>query len=84
MLEDKSRPKRSLLRNSEHRDVKLIFPTIKTLESIARHKTLKDLLEWAKSCVEWGITSMVPRAIERDGKMEVVLPGDKDYPGMPE
>ena len=65
-------------------DVKLIFPTIKTLESIARHKTLNDLLEWAKSCVEWGITSMVPRAIERDGKMEVVLPGDKDYPGMSE
>ena len=64
-------------------DVKLIFPTIKTLESVARHKTLNDLLEWAKSCVEWGITSMVPRAIERDGKMEIVLPGDKDYPGTP-
>jgi 8-oxo-dGTP pyrophosphatase MutT (NUDIX family) len=62
-------------------DVKLIFPTIKTLESVARHRTLDDLLEWAKSCVEWGVTSMVPRAIERDGKLEIVLPGDKDYPG---
>ena len=62
-------------------EVKLHFPTIKTLESIARHKTLDELVEWAKSCVEWGITSMVPLMIERNGKQEIVLPGDKDYPG---
>lgn len=62
-------------------DVKLHFPTIKTLESIARHKTLPDLVDWAKSCIEWGITSMVPVIIERKGKKEIVLPGDKDYPG---
>lgn len=63
-------------------DVKLIFPTVKTLESIARHSTLDSLMDWAKSCVEWGITSMVPLMIERDGKMDIVLPGDKDYPGI--
>lgn len=62
-------------------DVKLHFPTIKTLESIARHKTLDALVEWAKSRVEWGITSMVPLVIERNGKREIVLPGDKNYPG---
>jgi 8-oxo-dGTP pyrophosphatase MutT (NUDIX family) len=62
-------------------DVKLIFPTIKTLESVARHRTLDSLSDWAKSCVEWGITSMNPLMIERDGKSEIVLPGDKDYPG---
>ena len=62
-------------------DVRLIFPTLKTLESIARHRTFDGLIEWAKSSVEWGITSMVPQLIERDGKKEVVLPGDKDYPG---
>ena len=62
-------------------DVSLIFPTIKTLESIARHKSLDSLLEWAASCVEWGITSMIPAVIERNGKMEIVLPGDRDYPG---
>ena len=62
-------------------EVKLIFPTIKTLESIARHKTLDALVEWARSCVEWGITTMVPVTIERDGKKEIVLPGDKHYPG---
>jgi 8-oxo-dGTP pyrophosphatase MutT (NUDIX family) len=62
-------------------DVELHFPTIKTLESIARHKTLEALVEWARSCVEWGVTSMVPKIIERDGKKEIVLPGEKDYPG---
>lgn len=62
-------------------DVELHFPTIKTLESIERHKTLEALVEWARSCVEWGVTSMVPKIIERDGKKEIVLPGEKDYPG---
>lgn len=62
-------------------EVVLHYPTIKTLESIARHKTLPELVEWARTCVEWGVTSMVPAIIMRDGKHEVVLPGDKDYPG---
>ena len=63
-------------------EAKLHYPTIKTLESVARHKTMDELLDWARSCVEWGITTMVPRAIERNGKRVIVLPGDKDYPGM--
>jgi 8-oxo-dGTP pyrophosphatase MutT (NUDIX family) len=62
-------------------EVELHYPTIKTLESVARHKTMDELLDWARSCVEWGITSMVPLAIERNGKRVIVLPGDKDYPG---
>ncbi|MCP5090616.1 MAG: NUDIX domain-containing protein [Gammaproteobacteria bacterium] len=62
-------------------ELDLHFPTIKTLESIARHKSLEALLEWARSCVEWGVTSMVPAIITRDGAEEIVLPGDKDYPG---
>ena len=62
-------------------DAVLIYPTIKTLESIARHKSLAELVEWAASCVEWGVTSMIPELIERNGRQVVVLPGDKDYPG---
>jgi len=62
-------------------DVELIFPTLKTLESIARHKSLDSLLEWAQSSADWGITSMVPVLIVREGKEEIVLPGDRDYPG---
>ena len=62
-------------------EVELHFPTVKTLESIARHKSLEALLEWASSCVEWGVTSMLPAIIMRDGAQDIVLPGDKDYPG---
>ena len=63
-------------------EIELHFPTIKTLESIARHKSFDDLIEWAESCVEWGVTSMLPILIERDGKETVSLPGEKDYPGF--
>ncbi len=62
-------------------EVELHFPTVKTLEMIARHKALDALLEWGRSCVEWGVTSMQPAIIKRDGQPEIVLPGDKDYPG---
>lgn len=61
--------------------VTLHFPTEKTLESIARHDTLEALLEWARSSVDWGITTMVPMAIERDGRTVIALPGEMDYPG---
>ena len=63
-------------------DVQLHFPTIKTLESIARHRTFEALIGWAAECIEWGVTTMAPVIIERDGKPEVVLPGDRDYPGV--
>lgn len=62
-------------------EVELHFPTVKTLESIARHKTFDALVDWASSCAGWGVTSMLPVIIMRDGKRDVVLPGDKDYPG---
>jgi len=62
-------------------DVHLHFPTIKTLETLARHRTFAALMDWAAQCVDWGVTSMMPVIIERDGRPEVVLPGDKDYPG---
>jgi 8-oxo-dGTP pyrophosphatase MutT (NUDIX family) len=62
-------------------DVELHFPTIKTLELIARYDTLEELVEWASTCVQWGVTTMLPALIRRDGAPEIVLPGDKDYPG---
>ena len=62
-------------------EVHLHFPTIKTLESIARHKTFEALMKWAEECVDWGVTTMAAVIIERDGRPEILLPGDKDYPG---
>lgn len=63
-------------------DVHLHFPTIKTLETLARHKTFEALMSWAAECIDWGITTMVPMIIQRDGRPEIVLPGDRDYPGV--
>ena len=65
------------------RQISLHYPTVKSLESVARHKSFAALMDWAASCVEWGVTTMLPVVIERDGKPEVVLPGDRDYPGYP-
>lgn len=63
-------------------DVHLHFPTVKTLETLARYKTFDALMSWAAECIDWGVTTMVPMIIERDGRPEIVLPGDKDYPGI--
>lgn len=63
-------------------EVELFFPTAKTLESIARHKTLGELVDWARSCAGWGVTTMLPAVIIRDGEKDIVLPGDRDYPGV--
>jgi 8-oxo-dGTP pyrophosphatase MutT (NUDIX family) len=72
---------RDMLAAGRNGDVDLHFPTIKTLESLARHDTLTSLVEWAQSCAQWGVTTMLPAMIERNGREQVVLPGDKDYPG---
>ena len=64
--------------------IRLHYPTIKTLESVARHKTFDALMEWAESCADWGVTTMLPMIIERDGKPAVALPGELDYPGYDE
>ena len=61
--------------------IQLHYPTIKTLESVARHKTFDALIEWASASVDWGVTTMLPMHIERDGKHAIVLPGELDYPG---
>ena len=72
---------KDMLTASRNGDVGMPFPTIKTLESIARHESLASLTEWAQSCAEWGVTSMLPVMIKRNGRKQPVLPGDKDYPG---
>ena len=62
----------------------LHHPTVKTLESVARHKTYEALLEWARECVDWGVTTLLPMVVYRDGRREIVMPGELDYPGYEE
>lgn len=70
-----------MLADARRGEVSLYLPTTKTLESVARHKTLADLLSWAESSVQWGVTTMLPAVIKRNGRRVAVLPGEKDYPG---
>jgi 8-oxo-dGTP pyrophosphatase MutT (NUDIX family) len=74
-------PAKHMLAAGRRGAITLHHPTIKTLESLARHDDLDSLVDWAKSSFEWGVTSMVPAVIVRNGEQEIVLPGDKDYPG---
>ena len=67
------------LRAGREGRAKLHFPTIRSLESIARHKTFESLIEWAASRVDCGVTAMAPIVIERNGRKKVALPGDADY-----
>ena len=82
LLDSRWSTARDMLEAGRSGDVHLHFPTIKTLETISRHHSLNDLIAWAAECSDWGVTTMVPMIIERDGKPEIVLPGDRDYPGM--
>ena len=72
---------RQMLEAGREGEVRLHFPTVKTLESIARHTSFEALMNWAAECVEWGVTTMAPVIIERAGRPDIALPGDKDYPG---
>lgn len=70
-----------MLATERNGSVTLHYPTIKTLESVARHKTLDELMNWAETSAEFGVTSMLPMIIRRKGRQVVVLPGEADYPG---
>jgi len=72
---------RDMLAAGRNGDVVLHSPTINTLQRLAQHDSLARLTEWAQSCAQRGVTSMLPELIERDGRKQASLPGDQDYPG---
>ena len=55
----------------------MIFPTIRTLESIADFTTVAEVLSFARS--QTSVTRTQPRIVERDGKVAILLPGDEGY-----
>ncbi|MFQ5634266.1 MAG: NUDIX domain-containing protein [Gammaproteobacteria bacterium] len=65
-------------RNAE---LKLPFPTMKNLESLADFSSLEELRRWAGRRWQRGVEMIRGVVIECDGRRRVVLPGDPDYPG---
>jgi 8-oxo-dGTP pyrophosphatase MutT (NUDIX family) len=55
--------------------IMLHFPTIKTLEALARHGTLEELLEWAERRSRDGVPCIFPEIKERQGEARVVVAG---------
>lgn len=60
-----------------HRDgsIALHFPTIRTLESLARHATLDTLLDWAAACAREGVPCIFPEVEKRSGEARVIVAG---------
>jgi 8-oxo-dGTP pyrophosphatase MutT (NUDIX family) len=58
-------------------ELKLVFPTIKHLESLLPFRTADQVLEAARSRV---VEPILPRVVESDGEQRVVLPGEPGYP----
>lgn len=56
----------------------LPFPTIATLKSLAEHRTVAALLDWAEKTARDGVERILPIERTRQGKTEIVVPGKRD------
>jgi 8-oxo-dGTP pyrophosphatase MutT (NUDIX family) len=68
-------PRRALDRHAAG-DLKLVFPTIKHLESLLPYRSADEVLRAARDRV---VEPIMPRVVERDGEQRVVLPGEPGY-----
>lgn len=58
-------------------ELEMIFPTIRNLEAIARFDRSADLLDAAAAITD--IPAILPRIIDDEGGVRIVLPGDPGY-----
>ncbi|MDH3611731.1 MAG: hypothetical protein OEU90_04715 [Gammaproteobacteria bacterium] len=68
------------LSSAREGDMKLPFPTIKTLAMLAEFNTVDSLLDWARTRARDGVDRIRPVALLEDGVARFVIPGDPDYP----
>ena len=55
--------------------ISLHFPTIRTLEALASHGTVDELLEWAARCASEGVPCIFPEIDRRHGEARVIVAG---------
>jgi 8-oxo-dGTP pyrophosphatase MutT (NUDIX family) len=70
------RPQEALDRH-ERGELDLIFPTIRNLQAIGRFDRSADLLAHAQSISE--VPAILPRIVQDEGGMRILLPGDPGY-----
>jgi len=69
-------PEEALARH-ERGEFELIFPTIRTLESLRVFSTAGEIIDHAAHIGR--IPATLPRIVERDGGLRIVLPGDLEF-----
>ncbi len=60
--------------------MKLPFPTIRTLNTIAEFDSTDALLDWARAKSLHGVDKTRPVQLLEDGIARFVISGDPDYP----
>jgi 8-oxo-dGTP pyrophosphatase MutT (NUDIX family) len=55
--------------------ISLHFPTIRTLEALARHHSVGELLDWAAACGREGVRCIFPEIEKRGGEARVIVAG---------
>ena len=61
----------------ERGDFDMIFPTIKTLQSIANLPSARDVLDYANSLDS--VARIEPRIVMRGDRPQILIPGDEGY-----
>ncbi|MEQ9563308.1 MAG: NUDIX domain-containing protein [Woeseiaceae bacterium] len=69
-----------VLAAQESGQMRLIYPTWRTLGDIANFGTADDIVAWADDRQRSGVARVLPAIIDVDGEDKVVLPGDPRYP----
>ncbi len=68
---------RDALAASDRGDMEIMFPTLRTLEAIARFDTADEVIAHARSLGP--VTTVNPRVVEHEGSPVILLPGDEGF-----
>ena len=60
---------------SREGSISLHFPTIRTLEALAPHRSLDELLDWAAARAKEGVPCIFPEIEKRSGEARVIVSG---------
>jgi 8-oxo-dGTP pyrophosphatase MutT (NUDIX family) len=65
------------IKKADKGEFPIIFPTRKHLELLSSFKTIEDMIAYAKSLKD--IPTTMPKIVEKNGELDVLIPGDIGY-----
>lgn len=69
-----------VLEAQRNKQMRLIYPTYRSLRDVANFRSVDDIVEWADERQRSGVARVLPAIVEIDGRDKVLLPGDPRYP----